>query len=34
MNANGANPIRITDNPSWDGWASFIPVDIEVKGDK
>ncbi len=24
--ADGSNPVRLTDNPAWDGWASFIPL--------
>lgn len=24
MNADGTNPVRVTNHPDWDGWASFV----------
>jgi TolB protein len=26
VNADGSRPVRLTDHPAWDGWASFVPV--------
>jgi Tol biopolymer transport system component/ankyrin repeat protein len=25
VNADGSHPVRLTDDPAWDGWASFVP---------
>jgi len=25
MNRDGGDPVRLTDDPSWDGWAAFVP---------
>jgi Tol biopolymer transport system component len=25
VNADGNRPIRLTDHPAWDGWASYVP---------
>jgi Tol biopolymer transport system component len=25
VNANGSQPVRLTDNPAWDGWACYLP---------
>jgi TolB protein len=25
VNADGSRPIRLTDHPAWDGWASYVP---------
>jgi hypothetical protein len=25
VNRDGSNPLRLTDHPAWDGWASFVP---------
>ena len=25
IDADGSNPLRLTDQPAWDGWASFAP---------
>jgi TolB protein len=25
IDADGSNPVRLTHNPGWDGWASFVP---------
>ena len=22
---DGSDPVRLTDHPAWDGWASFVP---------
>jgi TolB protein len=24
VNADGSHPVRLTDHPAWDGWASFV----------
>ncbi len=32
VNADGGHPVRLTDNPAWDGWASFIPVPAANQG--
>jgi TolB protein len=26
VNADGSDPVRLTDHPAWDGWASFMPA--------
>jgi len=26
VNADGSRPVRLTDHPAWDGWASFVRV--------
>ncbi|HOS99877.1 MAG TPA: ankyrin repeat domain-containing protein [Acidobacteriota bacterium] len=26
IDADGGHPVRLTDNPAWDGWAAFVPV--------
>jgi hypothetical protein len=25
MNRDGGDPVRLTDDPAWDGWACFVP---------
>jgi TolB protein len=27
VNADGSRPIRLTDHPAWDGWASYVPSE-------
>lgn len=26
IDADGGHPVRLTDNPAWDGWAAFVPA--------
>jgi len=25
INRDGNGPVRLTDHPNWDGWASYVP---------
>ena len=32
IDADGSHPVRLTDDPAWDGWASFVPVPAANQG--
>lgn len=32
IDADGSHPVRLTDDPAGDGWASFVPVPAANRG--
>ncbi|HNR39916.1 MAG TPA: ankyrin repeat domain-containing protein [Acidobacteriota bacterium] len=32
IDADGGHPVRLTDDPAWDGWAAFVPVQKGRQG--